>query len=29
MLLYLPLGIGIACFATVKFITKVKKSESL
>jgi hypothetical protein len=29
MLLYLPLGVGLACYATVKIIKNVKKSESL
>jgi len=29
MLLYLPLGIGLVCVATVKIIKNVKKSESL
>jgi hypothetical protein len=29
MLLYLPLGIGFICVATVKIIKNVKKSESL
>ena len=29
MLLYLPLGIGVACYATVKIYKKMKKSESL
>jgi len=29
MLLYLPLGVGLICVATVKLIKNVKKSESL
>ncbi len=29
MLFYLPLGIGFVCFATVKIIKNVEKSESL
>jgi len=29
MLLYLPLGIGIVYYATVKIYKKAKKSESL
>jgi hypothetical protein len=29
MLLYLPSGIGIICYATVKIVKNVKKSESL
>jgi len=29
MLLYLSLGVGVFCFATVKIIKNVKKSESL
>ena len=29
MLFYLSLGVGLVCFATVKIIKDVKKSESL
>ncbi len=29
MLLYLPLGVGLVCIATIKIIKNVKKSESL
>ena len=29
LLLYLPLAIGLICFATVKIIKNVKKPESL
>jgi hypothetical protein len=29
MLFYLPLGIWLVCFATVKIVKNVKKSESL
>ena len=29
MLMYVPLGIGLICFAAVKIIKNVQKSESL